>query len=321
MRRFFKTNPTCLPMNIFNLTTRPNPELFLSRNDPNDLKMGEFVTFNPDDYDRANYVILGCPQDQGVVRNKGREGTRDGPDEIRRALYKFSVPTTIRNASIFDLGDVLVDRSLEDIHELHYRLVYQILSDGKIAIVLGGGNDISFPDCAALSQVSNRLMAFNIDSHYDVRSDDPPNSGTPYRQLLEGGYLAPQRFYQLANKPFTNSPRYEAYLVEKGVHLYPLQKLREIGISTLLDDVLSDSEPDAIFWGFDMDSVRTVDAPGVSASYPVGLSAEEICAISHRAGSDPRSRVLEISEVNPRFDVDQRTCKLAAMIILYFLHA
>jgi arginase family enzyme len=28
-------------------------------------------------------------------------------------------------------------------------------------------------------------IAINIDAHFDVRADNPRNSGTPYRQLLE----------------------------------------------------------------------------------------------------------------------------------------
>ena len=71
---------------IFDLTTRPNPETFFKKNDRNDPRLGEIVTANPDDYATADIVILGCPQDEGVRRNNGREGAAKAPDAIRMQL-------------------------------------------------------------------------------------------------------------------------------------------------------------------------------------------------------------------------------------------
>jgi len=304
---------------IFKLTNRPEEELFYSREDPNDIKMGEYVRREPDQYRRSDLVILGCPQDLGVKRNKGKPGARKAPDEIRRALYTFPVPENMICTRIFDLGNLIISESLEQIHEHLYSVVHKILTDGKRAIILGGGNDISFPDCRALADQGGETLAINIDSHYDVREDDPPNSGTPYRQLLDGGYIQPDRFYEIANKDIANSPIYKKYLEDMGAHVYTLAALREVGLDFIFDNIMQDKSFDATFWGFDLDAVRSVDAPGVSASYPVGLTAEEICKIAEFAGKDRRTRALEISEVNPDLDLNHRTSKLAAMIIMYYL--
>ena len=83
------------------------------------------------------------------------------------------------------MGDIELKSSLEEIHDALMNTAYEILKDGKQLIVLGGGNDISYPDCKALSNVSDELLVFNIDSHFDVRESDERSSGTPYRQLLE----------------------------------------------------------------------------------------------------------------------------------------
>jgi formiminoglutamase len=70
-----------------------------------------------------------------------------------------------------------------------------------------------------------------------------------------------------------------------------------------------------------MDAVKSSEAPGVSAPYPIGLTAEEFCQIAYLAGMDPRTRIIEISEVNPDFD-DQNgsTCRLAALLVMFFLN-
>jgi formiminoglutamase len=305
---------------VLNMTVKTDEELFYSRRDLHDVRMGEFVRRSDEYYDSADVVILGCPQDMGVRRNRGRSGAGGGPHELRRELYKFPVQEATARRAVFDIGDVPVKETLEETHEILSKIAYEILKAGKDLIVLGGGNDISYPDCKALSRISDELLVFNIDSHFDVRADSEPNSGTPYRQLLEEKYIHPPKFFEVANKRLVNSPVYESYLLEKGVNIHSLGELRERGIEEIFDELLNNNRADSIFWGFDLDSVRAVDAPGVSAPYPVGLTAEEICTIAGIAGRDGRSRVLEITELNPEYDIDNRTAKLAAMIIMNYLN-
>jgi len=307
--------------NVFDHTLRPDPDVFHSRDDALDRRLGEVVDHSPECYGAADVVILGSPQDAGVRRNQGRAGAGEAPDAIRRMLYRFPETEKIGRHALFDLGDVPVDGSLEEIHRRQRRIVRHVLADGKTVIVLGGGNDISYPDGRALAEVIPDCLTFNIDSHLDVRADEPRNSGTPYRQLMEGGFLPPANFYELAVKEDVNAPAYRRYVDQKGVHVFTLEEMRRRNPERLVSTILKERRADAIFWGFDLDAVRTVDAPGVSATYPIGLTADEICTLARLAGGDARSRILEISEVNPRYDVDRRTCRLAAMMIIYFLGA
>jgi len=305
---------------IFDNTVRPDTGLFYRKGDPEDPRMGEFVQREPQRFDRARMVILGSPQDIGVLRNGGRPGASRGPEFIRRMLYRLPVPERTRPDRIFDLGDIPENGTLEDIHLIQRKVVSSLLGKGKKCIVLGGGNDISFPDGAAFCRQNRKPVIINIDSHYDVRGDDIRNSGTPYRQILEGGYLPPERFYEMAVKPLMNAPRHERFVRERGVGINTLNSLREKGIRKTFNSILREnSEADALFWGFDMDSVRATDAPGVSAPYPSGLNAEEVLEIADIAGRDSRSNLLEISEVNPRLDIDNRTSRLAAMMIQRYL--
>lgn len=311
-------------MDLFTSTTRPDSELFYQRNDPNDRRLGEHIERDPAAYDRSQIVILGCPQDEGVARNKGRTGAAQAPAEIRRALYKLSV-AEVENLIVFDLGDTQIQPTLEQTHETHAWLVERMIHDGKTVISLGGGNDVSYPDCVGLARVIAPILAFNIDAHLDVRADTTRNSGTPYRQLLEERYLVPQRFYEIGWQRYANSPVYVDYLRRKGVWLYALDDVRDLGLETVLHAALNESyispHARALFWGIDMDSVRASDAPGVSAPNPTGLNGEDLCTIATLAGSEARTRVFEISEVNPQYDIDAHTSRLAAAVIWHFLAA
>ena len=67
------------------------------------------------------------------------------------------------------------------------------------------------------------------------------------------------------------------------------------------------------FFGFDMDAVRSADAPGTSAPSPLGLHAGEFITLVKYAASLANTRAVEFTEVNPNFDIDNRTAKLVAI--------
>lgn len=290
-----------------------------SPHDPKDVRMGQIVKHQPEDFRSARIVILGCPEDRGVKRNKGRPGARKGPEEIRRAFYKLAVNDRIRSQKIFDIGDIVLGSTLEETHEIQRAVVRDLLEQNKLVIVLGGGNDISYPDCAALTDVKKDVLVFNLDKHFDVRDISPRNSGTAYRQLIEQGLIDPRNLYELGFEDFANSPVYKKYLERKGVNIYSLGKMRSKGISCLFEKILKVNKHKAVFWGIDMDVMRDSDAPGVSASCPTGLTAQEIMSIMEIAGRDTLFGVVEFTEVNPTVDIDDRTSKLTAILIHTFL--
>jgi formiminoglutamase len=167
--------------------------------------------------------------------------------------------------------------------------------------------------------VRSKVLAFNIDKHFDVRDLSPRNSGTAYRQLLEEGIIDPKRFYEMGSEEFANSPTYRDYLARKGAQIYSLDDLRSYGIESLFHDILEKTSHEAVFWGIDLDVVRDADAPGVSARYPTGLTAREIIQVAEIAGKKTEFGVLEFTEVNPEVDIDNRTGKLTAILIHTFL--
>lgn len=304
---------------MFSDLQRPSSELFGKSPDYDDRKMGDLVSGEASNYDDAEIVIIGCPQDEGVRRNNGRVGAAAAPDAIRRVLYRCASPPELTTGRVVDLGNIKIADTLEETHEIQAKVVAEILGDKKRLIVIGGGNDISYPDCLGLSKVHKSILALNIDSHFDVRENKVRNSGTPYRQLLEEQIIRPENFFELAIQPFANAEIYWQYLKSKEVSIHTLEQLRQQGIEKTLLSILDNNECETIFWGFDMDSVCSAEAPGVSASYPTGLSAAEILAIAAIAGADNRSKILEISEMNPEYDIDNKTAKLAAQIILGYL--
>jgi formiminoglutamase len=301
---------------LFAQTTRPDPALFFRRDEPGDPRLGEVVRWQPADYASAQFMLLGCPQDEGVRRNGGRVGAAAAPNAIRHWLYRLVAPDGIR---LFDLGNTIIQPTLEETDDLQQQIVHQIIADGKTLISLGGGNDLSYPDCAGLAQVESDVLAFNVDAHLDVRANPVRNSGTPYRVLLEEGHLLPEKFYEMAYQPFAVAESHLRYLHDQGATTHSLRGLHERGLLNVFRLILEETPSHAIFWGIDLDSVRISDAPGVSAPNPLGMSGDELCQIAELAGRSPRTKLIEFTEVNPTYDIDGRTCRLAAVAIWHFL--
>ncbi len=308
---------------LFAHTNRPDERLFFRRDEAGDPRLGEVVKWKPEDYASATVVLLGCPQDEGVRRNGGRIGAAAAPDAIRNFLYRLVTPTgriaPMGKLVLFDLGNTIIQPTLEETHAVQQQIVRQIIEDGKTLISLGGGNDISYPDCAGLAQVEPDLLAFNVDAHLDVRESPVRHSGTPYRMLLEEGYLKAQNFFEMCYQPFAVSEAHLSYLRDKGAYARSLDDLRQGDVLLTFQELTDQAENQAIFWGIDLDSVHLADAPGVSAPNVLGLSADELCRLAQLAGDDWRTRVIEFTEVNPTYDIDGHTCRLTAVAIWHFL--
>jgi len=306
---------------VFALTTRPAEALFFRKGDPNDPRLGELVSRDPADFTRSRVVIVGCPQDLGVARNGGRVGASEAPAEIRRMFYRLTpLGLGLPPGQVFDLGDLIVPETLEACAARQRELVAALVRGGRRVIVLGGGNDIAWPDAAGLADVLPDPTAINIDAHFDVRADQPMNSGTPYRQLIASGAVRGSALYELGYQPQVNAAGYLAWLAQQGAHAIDLEAWRAGGLLATFERVLVHPAR-AVFVGFDMDAVRGADAPGVSAVNPLGLTADEFVALWSRVGAEPRARVVDLSEVNPRHDVDGRTARLAAVSLHAFLRA
>ncbi len=112
---------------IFALTHRPDPSLLFHRNEAGDPRLGEVVRSQSADYAASKVVLLGCPQDEGVKRNGGRVGAAAAPDAIRTWLYRLVAPASVQ---LFDLGNTIIQPTLEETHTVQQQIVRQMISDG-----------------------------------------------------------------------------------------------------------------------------------------------------------------------------------------------
>ncbi|MGD9640417.1 MAG: formimidoylglutamase [Synergistaceae bacterium] len=307
-------------------------DLFYSRNDPKDRRLGELVHRGKMSSVRdSDVVIIGVPEDRGILANKGRAGAAKGPDDVRRRLYKLTpgFNMDLDRIRVIDAGNISTKGlTLEEVHLALQEAVADVVSRGGIPLVIGGGHDLTYPGLAGLVRGAglkkDSLGLINVDSHLDVRTDENGiNSGTSfYRALtqLPNKALSGSAFVEFGIQELYNSPYYYNWVKKQGGSVLTLKEVSERVMESFIQALsIVSKKGRTVALSLDIDAVRSTEAPGASASNPSGLKAPELDKIAYLAGRSPQIRYLDIMEVSPPLDQDHRTASLAASSIFWFL--
>lgn len=276
-------------------------------------------------------AIVGVPQDIGVHRNNGRIGAALAPEVIRRAFYKLTTFTgktafTADKLSFIECGNITTEGlQLEEIHRRQELVVWLLLKAGITPIILGGGHDIAWPNGRAIAKHDSNYGVMNIDAHPDVRplEGGKANSGTAFRQILENkeNPLPTGALVEFGIQPFATGTFFTDFLRSKQARVMFYEEIREHGFSVSLHEALEGLQHRArsLYVSFDIDACASAYAPGVSAPATLGFTAEEMCHAASVAGKNPAVKLIDIVEMNPNFDMDNRTARLAAIMMARFL--
>lgn len=263
-------------------------------------------------------AFVGFRSDEGVRRNRGRQGAAQGPAALRGALGSMALSGPIR---AFDTGDVAVTGTdLEAGQRRLGEVVTGLLDAGHFVTVLGGGHEIAYASYlgianSAVVESGARLGVLNLDAHFDLRGDPVPSSGTPFRQMAEGEAARGRTFNYAVlgiSQPSNTAALFEAadavgcrYLMDDECSLAAAE--------AFVADFLGSA--DVVYLTIDLDVLPAAVAPGVSAPAAYGVSLEVIqraCDLVARSG---KLALLDVAELNPTVDIDNRTARTAARLI------
>lgn len=268
------------------------------------------------------WIFLGFAGDEGVRRNQGRTGAKEGPESIRKAAS--SLPVTTHEFELLDLGNFVAGSDLEKDQSELSDLIFQIHQSNNRSLILGGGHEITYPHFLGLKMAfpDKRIGIINIDAHYDLREFNPevgPSSGTGFYQILreypETGYLI------LGVNESSNTQVLKKRAEVSGVKQLSLFDMQIMPIEDVLYQVrLFAQQYDILYLTVCMDAFSSAFAPGVSAPAAFGIIPDArfftIFREIHRLN---KIHAFDIAEVNPNLDIDFRTSKLAAQLLYYWL--
>jgi formiminoglutamase len=85
-----------------------------------------------------------------------------------------------------------------------------------------------------------------------------------------------------------------------------------------IDRVIDQNE--LVYVSICMDVFSAAFAPGVSHNQPLGLNPWHVIPLVRQLAASGKVISYDIAELCPRYDVDHRTAKLAALMIYEILH-
>lgn len=273
---------------------------------PGDVAAGRFAsTIRTESPEGCAIALLGLPDDTGVRMNNGRTGAAGGPKAFRAALARYGAADSAAGPLplVFDAGDIMPTGSLEKTHERVTEATTALLDRGLFPIAIGGGHDLTFPFVRAVAAKHPKIAGVYFDAHLDVR--ETAGSGMPFRRLIEDCGVSALHLHGF--QPLVNSREHLAWFRANGgrTHLDP----SKIALPKATD----------LFVSFDMDVLDAAHAPGVSALNPSGWSVREAEAWMLVCGADKSVRCFDLMELNPAYDSDGRTARVAAHLFLTFL--
>lgn len=307
----------------------PQQELWQGRNDLPDeacffQKMRFLNLLNPINPNPIpTFALLGFQCDEGIKRNFGRVGASEGPVAIRKALAKIPISHEI---SCTDAGDIICnDDNLEAAQYALAQAAKRLIQANYIPIVLGGGHELAWGHFQGISDCFpiESLGILNFDAHFDMRpiTANQGSSGTPFLQMAEF-YESQQKkinYHCIGIQPsgniallFENAKKYQVdYVLAEDVYLKP--KIVESFIANII------KQHQFIYVSVCLDVFASFAAPGVSAPQPLGVTPWQIIPALRQLAASGKVIAIDFAEMSPRYDIDNRTAKLAAVLIYEIL--
>jgi formiminoglutamase len=280
---------------------------------------------------RINICLIGFNCDEGVIRNLGREGAKQGAKYIRREFANLPV-TFGNNVKIYDAGDIdCIDGNMEEAQEQLKIAIKIILDNNFFPIVLGGGHELAFGHYnGIIDHFTNKqkdessLGIINFDAHFDLRPyKNQGSSGTMFAQIADVCHQQSRPFSYMclgiqASGNTVNLFKKADSLNVKYILAKEFIEPNFQNISQTIKRFIDNHNH--IYFTLCSDVINSSSAPGVSAIQPFGMNAEVVLTFIKEIFRSKKVISFDVAEVSPRFDQDNRTAKLIAVIIFAIIN-
>ncbi|AMV24529.1 Formimidoylglutamase [Gemmata sp. SH-PL17] len=267
-------------------------------------------------------ALIGFACDEGVRRNGGRVGAKDGPRAIRKVLANFAWH---RQLPVYDAGDVRCDDG--DMEGAQVRLAEAVRNTfvaGHRPLVLGGGHETAWGTYQGLTSFwpGANVGIINVDAHFDLRDDEPGNSGTPFRQMADWCQIRDRWFGYMALG--ISVPSNTRALFDRACALNACWYLDQNLVPWNLDRVLADVKAfadhvDCLYLSIDLDVLPGTVMPAVSAPAARGVAIESVETIIDAVVGTGKLFVADVVELNPLHDINGQGARLAARLVWHLL--
>jgi formiminoglutamase len=259
--------------------------------------------------------LVGAPLAAGSV-TPGRCDL--APDLLRRTLRRigrYDVETGRELAiAVLDRGDVdLGSRTIEQATPLLRDAVAESAEAHALTLLVGGNNAVTRPGLLGLGGELGEIGLITLDAHFDMRDTSAGlSNGNPVRALIEDG-LPGANIAQVGLASFANSKAMHGDALEAGNLVVTIGDVRRDGIAHAIAQALDHvAHCDALVVDCDIDVVDRSQFPAAPGARPGGMAVQDFFAAVRRLASDPRVRLIDLTEWDPPLDQTDLSALTAA---------
>jgi agmatinase len=260
----------------------------------------------------ADIVIIGVP-DESKSHAK-RKGSSKGPDAIRLASNQTEFfERKGKSISILPMRGKTDNKRVLDMGNIQrnhlYSVIFELISNNKIPIVIGGDHSITSISLHALGDALDKVGLIYLDAHPDFVSSTRDYYGSVLADSAK--YLDFDKSILIGTRSAEPEELENAYKV--GLEIVTPLDIVEYGISHITKKVVAKTG-NKKYISIDLDCLDPAFAPGVSVPSPAGIQSADLIYIIKQAISKGIVG-MDIVECNPDFDVNNMTASLGARIV------
>jgi arginase len=287
-------------------------------------------------------ALIGAPTDAGAADR----GASMGPEALRVAGLAGALEA--RGLEVSDLGNLSGPanpwqppregyRHLPEVtrwNTLVHESVYARLREGRLPILLGGDHCLSIGSISAVArhcrEQGRKLRVLWLDAHADFNTRELSPSGNvhgmpvaclcgfgPAELTAIGGCspaIDPAWVRQIGVRSVDAGEK--RFVHEQGLEVFDMRYIDEMGMRATMEQALAGVDGHThLHVSFDVDFLDPDIAPGVGTQVPGGPTYREAQLCMEMIADTGRLTSLDVVELNPAFDVRNRTAALAVDLI------
>ncbi|MFO1257403.1 MAG: formimidoylglutamase [Gammaproteobacteria bacterium] len=276
---------------------------------------------------KTKVIILGFCSDEGVKRNQGRVGAKEGPTQLRNKFGKLPLHFLGHDFDIVDGGNITCNGDLEASQTALGHLICEIRRRGILPIVLGGGHETAWGHYLGLHETAGEAFGIiNFDAHLDMRplAQHPAvgTSGTSFLQIAEMRKKSQLPFHYacLGLQMTGNADALFQTMTTWGVKPVFAKDwfLKPDRVKEVIQYYVQNF--DSLYVSICLDVFSESVAPGVSAPSALGLFPYHVIFPLQKLAESGKIIGLDIVELAPNLDQNDQTARLGASLLAEFLY-
>jgi formiminoglutamase len=232
-----------------------------------------------------------------------------------RRIGRYDIETGRElSTRIADRGDVdLTGLSIEQATDPIREAVRFSASLHDLTLLVGGNNAVTRPGVLGLDLPLEKVGLITLDAHFDMReTHEGLSNGNPVRALIDDG-LSGDNIAQIGLASFANSQKMHCDAMDAGNLVITIGEVRLNGIERAIERALGHvAHCDAIVVDCDIDVIDRSQFPAAPGARPGGMSAMDFFRAVRQLSSEPRVRVIDLTEWDPPLDLTDLSALTAA---------